>query len=138
MKKVKGVNFILDKKEKNIYTLNRNAVYHYRFPELKLLNTFKSLSNISYLLLSEEERQIAVVNTSGTIAVHLAESGELLGKSRMEKTETFFSCYLDNDWILCADCGGKIMRMNTKNFAHEILLDLKYFEREFRPRLMLN
>lgn len=46
----------------------------------KLQSTFKSLSNISYLVLSKDEKQIAVVNTSGTIAIHMAETGELLGK----------------------------------------------------------
>lgn len=85
MKKIKGTGYILDHQQKHIYTFNHNRVYHYSFPKLKLLGTYKSLSNISQLSLSYDEKQLAVTNTSGTIAVHSVETGEMIGKRRMER-----------------------------------------------------
>ncbi len=129
MQKIKGEGYTLDRKQEHIYTFNRNTVYQYRLSDLKLLKSFKSLSYIYRLSLSNNEKQLAVTNTSGTIAVHSAETGEILGKSRMGRRETFFTYYMeDGSGILCADWNGKIMRLDTSNFRHEVLLDLKYTE----------
>ena len=137
MQKIKGTGYTLDKKQEHIYTFYGNMVYHYRLSDLKLLKSFKSLSYICRLALSNDEKHLAVTDMSGHIAIHSAEMGEMTGKSRMEGWEASFIHYMEDDSsILFADQIGKIMRLDTSSFRHEVLLDLHYEGREIIPLLL--
>ena len=64
MQKIKGTGYTLDKKQEHIYTFYGNMVYHYRLSDLKLLKSFKSLSYICRLALSNDEKHLAVTDMS--------------------------------------------------------------------------
>lgn len=139
MQKIKGTGLALDRRQKNIYTYYRNTVYHYRFPDLQLVRSFKSLSNISALSLSENEKLLAVVNTSGAIAAYSTKSDEAIGSSRLARIELYFAHFVNNDTgMLCADWNGRIIWFDLPDCTYTIRSDLKYEEREFPLWLILD
>ena len=66
---------------------SRNTVYIHSLETKKQILKFKSLSNISYVAISNNLQKIAVKNTSGVLALHDIKTGAELSRNQMFKTE---------------------------------------------------
>lgn len=124
-KRVAGCYSFISKDESVLATFSRNTVYIHSLKTEKLINKFKSLSNISCAAISTDQQKIAVKNTSGIIALHDLKTGDELFRNSMFNTEgeqIFFSN--DDKYVFDIDRGGRFMLFNCHDGSC-VLLDNK-------------
>lgn len=70
-KKLKGgYTPYMTEDEKQLAAFSRNTVYVYNLEDGKLLQSVKTISNVSSVAISNNKQLLVAKNTSGTIAVH--------------------------------------------------------------------
>ena len=128
MKKISGnSNIIVNKKETLLFTFRLNTIYVYSIPEFQCIAKYKSLSNISFLAISDDDQKLAVLNTSGKIAVIDLSSGQELGTCSMTGEESFSPIYFlsDNQHVLFYSPKGEIILLNTADFTYRVICYFK-------------
>lgn len=124
IKKIKGgFSLFVTEDEKYLVTTNsRNSVYVYDLKTRKLKFQTKTLSNVSKKVISPDRKVLAVKNTRGHMALILMETGEEIGRTKMEEREgkqmTFTS---DGKFVIDFDRDGRTMILNCETMSHEIL-----------------
>ncbi len=108
--------------EKLLVTVSRNTAYIYNLEDGKLLQSVKSLSNLSETAVSGDKKLLAVKNTSGMIALISLESGEEIGRCAMERREGNAIVFThDDSGVLDFDWDGRTMFLDSADVKHRVL-----------------
>ena len=124
IKKIKGGNtpFVSDDEEILLTTSSRNTVYVYNLKTGKLMNSFKTVSNVSHVAMSPDKRLIAAKNTIGHMALVLAADGTEIFRNKMKEREGWGMRFLqDSDSVLDIDWSGRTMVLDCKSGEAEVL-----------------
>lgn len=124
MGKIKGGNtpFVSDDEEILLTTSSRNTVYVYNLKTGKLMNSFKTVCNVSYAAMSPDKTLIAAKNTIGVMALVLAADGTEIFRNKMKEREGWGMRFLqDSDSVLDIDWSGRTMVLDCKSGEAAVL-----------------
>lgn len=126
MRKVRGTKFVMNKQQNLIYAFSNNTIYQYHFPDFFLINKIAVYPNISEIILSEDEKKLAILNTEGKMAFLNLKDWLILWKDKKKHREGNLLTFTENDTkIIHADWDGQIMEFDLKTQQYDILYDFK-------------
>lgn len=124
IKKVTGKHYIyITEDEKLLLNASAsNSVVVYDLTTQKQILKFKTLSNTSLYAVSPDKSLIAVLNTSGHIAIIALETGEEICRNKLEERESWQMIFTpDSKYVLVFDWSGRTILFNCKTNTHTIL-----------------